>query len=266
LDEEVISTASTLSLSGSDNNNDFSSTTPNAIALQQELYHHHHRSILKSSSSNKILNMNDNTTQNNNQFKRRRSVRLVQFGSIEIHEHAIELGCCCIPSTRGPSIQLEWNEQAYYKINSVIEYETLRKEEEEESSSSCCRQQQRRIKRYNNKYPGPSPTSQTSTSTLTKKKQKQLLLSRNQRIDLLLLSGSCTYRQIQRNEEECDIIRQKRSKTNKSGRGLLGLRYNSPRLSSSSMSLLYKLIGRNIRLPLIIKSKSKKAKTEYETK
>jgi hypothetical protein len=224
LDEEVstISTTSTLSLS----ENDLSPiTTVNDYVVPLP-------SILKSSSikmekkntqddnNKKNTQDNKNNTQDNNKNNNTQDnqlIRAVRFGSIEIHEHAVELGSCCVPSTRGPSIQLEWNEQAYYKINSTTEYETLR-ESSSSSSSSSCRHQQRRLRdnnsNSNSNSMGSSSTSTSSSSSFNNKK-KLLLLSRNQRINMLLLSDSCTYRQIQQNEEECDTIRQKRYKTEK---------------------------------------------------
>ena len=49
----------------------------------------------------------------------------VHFGSLEIHEHALRLGGSSVPSS-GPSMTLEWEEQACYRIKSVELFEDSR--------------------------------------------------------------------------------------------------------------------------------------------
>eukprot|EP00535_Pseudo-nitzschia_heimii_P002593 CAMPEP_0197178686 /NCGR_PEP_ID=MMETSP1423-20130617/3898_1 /TAXON_ID=476441 /ORGANISM="Pseudo-nitzschia heimii, Strain UNC1101" /LENGTH=110 /DNA_ID=CAMNT_0042628483 /DNA_START=14 /DNA_END=343 /DNA_ORIENTATION=- len=49
----------------------------------------------------------------------------VSFGSLEIHEHAVELGGQGVPSS-GPPMTLSWKEQSCFKINSVEAFENSR--------------------------------------------------------------------------------------------------------------------------------------------
>ena len=49
----------------------------------------------------------------------------VTFGSLEVHEHAVQLGGSGVPRT-GPPMTLEWEEQAYYFVKSVEFFENSR--------------------------------------------------------------------------------------------------------------------------------------------
>jgi len=103
----------------------------------------------------------------------------VHFGSIEIHEHTIQLGGAGIPSTSGPSLSLSWHQQGpSTKLASVIEYEETR-------PLGCV-----------------------------PRKGIEMLHSRTQRIDVLLSVGY-TYREIMECTKECDTIRTQRLQTRK---------------------------------------------------
>lgn len=49
----------------------------------------------------------------------------VRFGTLEVHEHVVQLGGSGVPSS-GPSTTLEWEEHAYYFIKSVEFFEDSR--------------------------------------------------------------------------------------------------------------------------------------------
>ena len=49
----------------------------------------------------------------------------VTFGSLEVHEHAVQLGGSGVPRT-GPPMTLEWEEQAHYLVKSVEFFENSR--------------------------------------------------------------------------------------------------------------------------------------------
>jgi len=118
----------------------------------------------------------ENNTLHNTKKKTSRHRHQVHFGSIEIHEHTIQLGGAGIPSTSGPSLSLSWHKQGpSTTIASVIEYEEAR---------SCSR------------------------------KGIEMLHSRTQRIDVLLSVGY-TYREIMECTKACDTIRTQRLQTRK---------------------------------------------------
>mmetsp|Transcript_32649 Transcript_32649/g.36658 ORF Transcript_32649/g.36658 Transcript_32649/m.36658 type:complete len:301 (-) Transcript_32649:235-1137(-) len=118
----------------------------------------------------------EHNTLHNTKKKTSRHRHQVHFGSIEIHEHTIQLGGAGIPSTSGPSLSLSWHKQGpSTTIASVIEYEEAR---------SCSR------------------------------KGIEMLHSRTQRIDVLLSVGY-TYREIMECTKACDTIRTQRLQTRK---------------------------------------------------
>ena len=49
----------------------------------------------------------------------------VRFGTLEVHEHAVELGGSGVPGN-GPPMTIEWEEQAYYFVKSVELFENSR--------------------------------------------------------------------------------------------------------------------------------------------
>ena len=110
VDDSTHSSASTTSLSSMESMNNMSLINVNTAT--------------SSLSANTINICTDTTTtmksRNNKKHKRR-----VRFGSLEIHEHAVELGGSGVPGC-GPSTTLEWNEQSSYMIQSVELYEDLR--------------------------------------------------------------------------------------------------------------------------------------------
>ena len=53
-----------------------------------------------------------------------KKVNSVRFGTIEIHEHVIELGGSCIPSCGAP-LTISWKEQAHHVLD-IDEYETVK--------------------------------------------------------------------------------------------------------------------------------------------
>ena len=54
-----------------------------------------------------------------------KQTKRVTFGSLEVHEHAVQLGGSGVPRT-GPPMTLEWEEQAYYLVKSVEFFEDSR--------------------------------------------------------------------------------------------------------------------------------------------
>mmetsp|Transcript_27115 Transcript_27115/g.31180 ORF Transcript_27115/g.31180 Transcript_27115/m.31180 type:complete len:284 (+) Transcript_27115:325-1176(+) len=121
----------------------------------------------------------EHNTLHNTKKKTLRHRHQVHFGSIEIHEHTIELGGAGIPSTSGPSLSLSWHQQGpSTKLASVIEYEETR-------PLGCV-----------------------------PRKGIEMLHSRTQRIDVLLSVGY-TYREIMACTKECDAIRTQRLQTRK---------------------------------------------------
>mmetsp|Transcript_45157 Transcript_45157/g.48860 ORF Transcript_45157/g.48860 Transcript_45157/m.48860 type:complete len:280 (-) Transcript_45157:138-977(-) len=120
-----------------------------------------------------------NTLINTKKKTSRHRCHQVHFGSIEIHEHTIQLGGAGIPSTSGPSLSLSWHQQGpSTKLASVIEYEETR-------PLGCV-----------------------------PRKGIEMLHSRTQRIDVLLSVGY-TYREIMECTKECDTIRTQRLQTRK---------------------------------------------------
>ena len=97
----------------------------------------------------------------------------VRFGSLEIHEHALRLGGSSVPSS-GPSMTLEWEEQACYRIKSVELFENSR----------------------------PFP----------QRRGMELLQSTGERIGLLLEAGH-TLTEINSHRQENDMIRKQRWKS-----------------------------------------------------
>jgi len=122
----------------------------------------------------------------NTKKKTSRHRHQVHFGSIEIHEHTIQLGGAGIPSTSGPSLSLSWHQEGpSTTIASVIEYEEAR------NRSPLLLGQQ-----------------------YVPRKGIEMLHSRTQRIDVLLSVGY-TYREIMECTKECDTIRTQRLQTRK---------------------------------------------------
>ena len=54
-----------------------------------------------------------------------KKTKRVTFGSLEVHEHAVQLGGSGCPRT-GPPMTLEWEKQAYYLVKSVESFENSR--------------------------------------------------------------------------------------------------------------------------------------------
>jgi len=78
-------------------------------------------------TSSAVSSTRGNNTLINTKKKTSRHRHQVHFGSIEIHEHTIQLGGAGIPSTSGPSLSLSWHQQGpSTKLASVIEYEETR--------------------------------------------------------------------------------------------------------------------------------------------
>jgi len=120
------------------------------------------RSILSSSSEFSTTSTESSTT------------KRVRFGSLEIHEHAVELGGSGVPC-KGPPTTLEWEEQSNYKIRSVELFE--------------------------------------NTRPFTTRKGSELLQTKGERIDLLLKAGF-TLSQINTSIRETEKIRKRRYKSN----------------------------------------------------
>mmetsp|Transcript_19626 Transcript_19626/g.19963 ORF Transcript_19626/g.19963 Transcript_19626/m.19963 type:complete len:293 (-) Transcript_19626:213-1091(-) len=127
-----------------------------------------------------------NTLINTKKKTSRHRCHQVHFGSIEIHEHTIQLGGAGIPSTSGPSLSLSWHQEGpSTTIASVIEYEEAR------NRSPLLLGQQ-----------------------YVPRKGIEMLHSRTQRIDVLLSVGY-TYREIMECTKACDTIRTQRLQTRK---------------------------------------------------
>lgn len=62
------------------------------------------------------------TVDNDQVTKKKKRVR---FGTLEVHEHAVELGGAGVPAS-GPPMTLEWEQQAYYMVKSVEFFENSR--------------------------------------------------------------------------------------------------------------------------------------------
>lgn len=97
----------------------------------------------------------------------------VRFGSLVIHEHAVQLGGSGVPGS-GPSISLGWREENCYTVDSLEEYE---------DSRPCL-----------------------------PRKSIEMLQPKSQRVDLLLNAGY-SMNQIRVCSNECDEIRKLRSRT-----------------------------------------------------
>lgn len=77
------------------------------------------------SSVNSFDNDDITTTANAVSSEERTTKKRVRFGSLEVHEHAIQLGGSGVPRC-GPSISLEWERQDYYLVKSVEFFEDSR--------------------------------------------------------------------------------------------------------------------------------------------
>eukprot|EP00534_Pseudo-nitzschia_fraudulenta_P009477 CAMPEP_0201160464 /NCGR_PEP_ID=MMETSP0851-20130426/42515_1 /ASSEMBLY_ACC=CAM_ASM_000631 /TAXON_ID=183588 /ORGANISM="Pseudo-nitzschia fraudulenta, Strain WWA7" /LENGTH=186 /DNA_ID=CAMNT_0047439637 /DNA_START=62 /DNA_END=622 /DNA_ORIENTATION=+ len=110
---------------------------------------------------------------NDNATSEERKTKSVRFGSLEIHEHAMQLGGCGVPRN-GPPTSLEWEEQSYFMIESVEEFEDAR--------------------------------------PFLHRKGSELLYPKAQRINLMLNSGH-TLRAIQTSITEIDTIQKQRWST-----------------------------------------------------
>lgn len=97
----------------------------------------------------------------------------VSFGSLTIHEHAVELGISGVPRT-GPAISIGWEAESSSTIESVETYEEAR---------PCV-----------------------------PRKGIEMLQPKKQRVNILLESGY-TLNQIRSCSQECDDIRNNRTKT-----------------------------------------------------
>lgn len=53
------------------------------------------------------------------------SKQRVSFGTLEIHEHAMELGGAGVPRVGGAPVTIAWERQAYYELM-VEEYDDLK--------------------------------------------------------------------------------------------------------------------------------------------
>mmetsp|Transcript_10021 Transcript_10021/g.21064 ORF Transcript_10021/g.21064 Transcript_10021/m.21064 type:complete len:251 (+) Transcript_10021:108-860(+) len=100
----------------------------------------------------------------------------VRFGSLQIHEHALQLGGSGVPGA-GPAVSLGWEQQGSTTISSVIEYEEAR---------PCV-----------------------------PRKGSEMLQPKMQRVDMLLESGY-SLNQIRICTQEFETIRKQRNKTNQS--------------------------------------------------
>lgn len=113
VDDSTHSTASTTSMSSTESNNNNNSTCCNSNNSTTDDDSNNSNSTIVDESSTK------------QQKHAKPDERRVRFGSLEIHEHAVELGGSGVPVC-GPPTTLEWNEQSYFMIQSVEKYEDLR--------------------------------------------------------------------------------------------------------------------------------------------
>lgn len=114
-------------------------------------------------------------------IKKKKQKKRVRFGSLEIHEHAIELGGSSLPGS-GPSMTLAWKEQECFKIRSVEVFENTR----------------------------PFETMRGS----------ELLQTESERIHMLLDAGHAL-EEINKSIEENNLLRKQRRETLKKQRTLL---------------------------------------------
>jgi len=74
----------------------------------------------KSSTSLSSIMKKENST--NSLTSLRSSSSLVRFGSVEIHEHSIELGCSVHSLRKGPAVTLGWERTSYEKMESIDDH------------------------------------------------------------------------------------------------------------------------------------------------
>mmetsp|Transcript_15571 Transcript_15571/g.32228 ORF Transcript_15571/g.32228 Transcript_15571/m.32228 type:complete len:176 (-) Transcript_15571:81-608(-) len=79
-------------------------------------------SSCEADSLDEISEMLSPTLDNDQINKKKKRVR---FGTLEVHEHAVELGGAGVPAS-GPPMTLEWEQQAYYMVKSVEFFENSR--------------------------------------------------------------------------------------------------------------------------------------------